>query len=61
VICHAVHGKADQLYMADELGVDLSTVQGIDIGKLEHLERGPDHKVSRGVTVKKPANLRKSI
>jgi hypothetical protein len=58
IVCHAVRGEADQKYMAKELGVPIEQVAAIDIGQLEHLERAPDHTITRGRTSKTPRNSR---
>lgn len=58
IICHALDGEDDEKYMAKLLRVDPSVIAGLDIQKLEHLERRPDRTTVRGFTPKNLGNSR---
>jgi hypothetical protein len=58
IICHALEGEDDEKYMAKRLRVEPEVIAGLDIGKLEHLERRADGTTVRGFTPKNLGNSR---
>lgn len=50
IVCHALDGETDEIYMAKLLRVDPSELASLRIQKLEHIERRADRSTVRGFT-----------